>query len=200
VERTKLETAAANYTYLRGLFFIPLGVLPIVSALGNTGWGPLRNTWVFLAVLALIGIACLPINNFYNKHYGTLRASAGQQARAAAAVALAIVVVVGGSTLLRSRASWSLDLPVNATAVTLSLVILLSYAAGRVLKAHHLIIWGTVLVVGAIPLWDGADPSNIGLAIVGVALMVNGVFDHLLFVRTFGPPAGLEGKGDNARA
>lgn len=200
MERTELETAAANYTYLRGLFFIPLGVLPIVSALGNTGWGPLRNTWVFLAVLALIGIACLPINNFYNKHYGTLRASAGQQARAAAAVVLAIVVVVGGSTLLRSRASWSLDLPVNATAVTLSLVILLSYAAGRVLKAHHLIIWGTVLVVGAIPLWDGADPSNIGLAIVGVALMVNGVFDHLLFVRTFGPPAGLEGKGDNARA
>jgi hypothetical protein len=200
VERTKLETAAANYTYLRGLFFIPLGVLPIVSALGNTGWGPLRNTWVFLAVLALIGIACLPINNFYNKHYGTLRASAGQQARAAAAVVLAIVVVVGGSTLLRSRASWSLDVPVNATAVTLSLVILLSYAAGRVLKAHHLIIWGTVLVVGAIPLWDGADPSNIGLAIVGVALMVNGVFDHLLFVRTFGPPAGLEGEGDNVRA
>lgn len=200
MERTELETAAANYTYLRGLFFIPLGVLPIVSALGNTGWGPLRNTWVFLAVLALIGIACLPINNFYNKHYGTLRASAGQQARAAAAVVLAIVVVVGGSTLLRSRASWSWDLPVNATAVTLSLVILLSYAAGRVLKAHHLIIWGTVLVVGAIPLWDGADPSNIGLAIVGVALMVNGVFDHLLFVRTFGPPAGLEGKGDNARA
>lgn len=194
MERTKLEMAAANYTYLRGLFFIPLGVLPIVSALGNTGWGPLRNTWVFLAVLALIGIACLPINNFYNKHYGTLRASAGQQARAAAAVVLAIVVVVGGSTLLRSRASWSLDLPVNATAVTLSLVILLSYAAGRVLKAHHLIIWGTVLVVGAIPLWDGADPSNIGLAIVGVALMVNGVFDHLLFVRTFGAP-GLEGKG-----
>jgi hypothetical protein len=200
VERTELETAAANYTYLRGLFFIPLGLLPIVSALGNTGWGPLRNTWVFLAVLALIGIACLPINNFYNEHYGTLRASAGQQARATAAVVLAIVVVVGGSTLLRSRASWSLDLPVNATAVTLSLVVLLSYAAGRVLKAHHLIIWGTVLVVGAIPLWDGADPSNIGLAIVGVAMMVNGVFDHLLFVRTFGPPAGVEGKGDNARA
>ena len=35
--------------------------------------GPLRNTWVFLAVLALIGIVCLPINNFYRKHYGTLR-------------------------------------------------------------------------------------------------------------------------------
>jgi hypothetical protein len=200
MERTKLEAAAANYTYLRGLFFIPLGVLPIVSALGNTGWGPLKNTWVFLAVLGLIGVACLPINHFYNKHYGTLRASTEQQARAAAAVVLAVAVVVGGSTLLRSRASWSLDLPVNANAVTLSLVILLSYAAGRVLKAHHRIIWGTVLVAGALPLWDGADPSNVGLAIAGVALMVNGVFDHLLFVRTFGAPAGLDGQGDNARA
>ena len=198
MERTRLEAAAANYTYLRGLFFIPLGLLPIVSALGNTGWGPLRNTWVFLAALGLFGVACLPINSFYNKHYGTLRASTRQQARAAAAVVLAVAVVLGGSTLLRSRASWSLDLPVNATVVTLSLVILLSYAAGRVLKVHHLIIWGTVLVAGAIPLWDGADPSNIGLAIVGVALMVNGVFDHLLFVRTFGAPADFE--GENARA
>jgi hypothetical protein len=200
VERTQLEAAAANYTYLRGLFFIPLGALPVVSALGNTGWGPLQNTWVFLAVLALVGTACIPISNFYNTHYGKLRPSAGQQARAGAAVVLAIVVVVGGSTLLRSGAGWSLNLPVNATAVTLSLDMLLAYAAGRVLKAHHLAIWGTVLVAGAVPLWDGPDPSNIGLAIVGVALMVNGVLDHLLFVRIFGAPAGLEGKDDNARA
>src|SRR3978361_1557797 len=103
MERVRLEAAAANYTYLRGLFFLPLGVLPIVSALGNTGWGPLRSTWVFLAVLALVGLACLPINSFYNKHYGTLRASARQQARAAAAVVVAIALVLGGSTLLRSR-------------------------------------------------------------------------------------------------
>jgi hypothetical protein len=197
VDRTKLEAAASNYTYLRGLFLIPSGGLVIVSALGNTGWGPLRNTWVFLAVVALLGALCLPINNFYNKHYGTLRPSTGQQARAAAAVVLAIVVVVGGSFLLRSRVSWSLDLPVNATAVTMSLVVILSYAAGRALKAHHLIIWGTVLVAGATPLWDGADPSNIGLTMVGVALMVNGVLDHRFFIRTFGAPQGLEVKGDN---
>jgi hypothetical protein len=198
VERTQLKTAAANYTYLRGLFFLPLGLLPIISALGNTGWGPLQNPWVFLAVVALLGIACVPINNFYSKYYGKLRPSPGQQARAAIAVVLAIVVVVGGSTLLRSQASWSLDLPVNATAITLSAAIVLSYAAGRVLKAHHLVIWLTVLVAGAIPLWDGPDPSNIGLAIVGVALMVNGVFDHLLFVRTFGAPTAVEGMGGNA--
>jgi hypothetical protein len=198
VGRTQLKTAAANYTYLRGLFFLPLGLLPIISALGNTGWGPLQSPWVFLGVVALLGVACVPINSFYNKYYGRLRPSPGQQARAAAAVVLAIVVVVGGSTLLRSDASWSLDLPVNTTAVTLSAAVILSYAAGRVLKAHHLIIWVSVLVAGAIPLWDGPDPSNIGLAIVGVALMLNGVFDHLLFVRTFGAPAAIEATDSNA--
>lgn len=198
MERTTLETAAASYTYLRGLFFLPLGVLLIVSALGNTGWGLLQNPWVFVAVVGLIGIACLVINNFYTKHYGTLHASTSQQTRAAAAVVLAVVVVVMGSMLLRSRVNWSLDLPVNATAVTMSLVILLSYALGRALKAHHLIIWMAVLVAGAIPLWDGADPSNIGLVIVGVALMVNGVLDHLLFVRTFGAPSALESQDGNA--
>jgi hypothetical protein len=199
VERTRLEAAAANYTYLRGLFYIPLGVLMIVSALGNAGWGPLRSSWVFLAVLVSVGIACLLINQFYNEHYGRLRPSKGQQVRAAAAVVLAITVVVAGSTLLRSRVSWSLDLEVNATAVTLALVMLLAYAAGRALKPHHLVIWGSVLVVGAAPLWDGADPSNIGLAIVGAALILNGAFDHLLFVRTFGAPRGLEEQCDDAR-
>jgi hypothetical protein len=44
MERTDLEAAAAKYSFPRGLLFLPLGLLPIVSALGNTGWGPLRDT------------------------------------------------------------------------------------------------------------------------------------------------------------
>lgn len=35
MRRGQLEKAAANYWYLRGLFFIPLGALFVVSALGN---------------------------------------------------------------------------------------------------------------------------------------------------------------------
>ena len=93
-----------------------------------------------------------------------------------------------------------MDLPVNATAVTLSLVILLSYAAGRVLKAHHLVIWGTVLVGGGDPTVGRGGSEQHRPGDRGGGMMVNGVFDHLLFVRTFGAPAGLEGKNDNARA
>jgi hypothetical protein len=94
----------------------------------------------------------------------------------------------GGALLLRSRADWSLDLPVNAIAVTFALIMLVSYQVGVGVKAHHMIVWGAVLVAGALPLWNGDDPSNIGLVLCGAGVMVSGVFDHRLFVRTFGSP------------
>jgi hypothetical protein len=128
------------------------------------------------------------ILRYYNEHYGRLTPSSAQQARALAAVVLSAAVIVGLSLLLRSRAAWSLDLPVNALAVSFALVMLASYAITVGLHTHHVLIRGTVLVAGALPVWDGADPSNIGLVIDGVALMICGVFDHRLFVGAFGTP------------
>jgi hypothetical protein len=195
-----LETAAANYSYLRGLLFIPLGGLFVLAALGNCSVGPLRHAWVFVVAAAGLGLACLPISRYYNEHYGRLSPSTRQQVRGAIAAVLAVVVIVGGSLLLRSRADWSLDLPVNATAVTFALVMLISYGVGVGLKPHHVIIWGALLVAGALPVWNGADPSNIGLVLAGVAVMVSGVFDHRLFVDTFGPPAILDRENGDVAA
>ena len=192
MQRRQLETAAANYSYLRGLLFVPLGGLCILAALGNWQVGPLRHAWAFLLGLGAIGLVYLAISRYYNEHYGRLTPSTRQQVRATVAVALAVALVLGGSLLLRSRADWSLDLPVNALAVTFALLMLVSYAIGVGLKAHHAIVWGAVLVAGALPVWNGADPSNIGLLLAGVAVMVSGVFDHRLFVQTFGPPHALD--------
>jgi hypothetical protein len=188
MQRRNLETAAASYSYLRGLFFLPLGVVFILSALGNWAVGPLRHTWAFPVAVVLVAAVCLPIARYYNENYGRLSPSTRQQFRAAVAGAIAVAVMIGGSLLLRSRADWSLDLPVNATAVSFALIMLIYYAIGVGLRAHHVIIWGVVLITGALPVWTGADPSNIGLLLAGVALMVDGVFDHRLFVQTFGPP------------
>jgi hypothetical protein len=137
-------------------------------------------------------LTSLPIGRYYNENYGRLSPSTRQQVRVAVGGAIAVAVVLGGSTLLRSRADWSLDLPVNATAVTFAVVMLLSYGIGVGLKAHHVIIWGTLLLAGALPVWNGADPSNIGLVLAGAAVMVSGVFDHRLFVQTFGPPDAVD--------
>jgi hypothetical protein len=188
MQRRELETAAARFTYLRGLLLIPLGLLFVVAALGNWKVGPFRHDWVFIAAVLAIGAVYLVILRYYNEHYGRLNPSSAQQARAVAAVAVCVAVMIGLSLLLRSRAEWSLDLPVNAIAVAFALVMLVSYAITVGLHAHHVVIWGTVLVAGALPVWDGADPSNVGLVIDGVAVMVCGVFDHRLFVRAFGTP------------
>jgi hypothetical protein len=77
---------------------------------------------------------------------------------------------------------------------------LISYGIGIGLKAHHVIIWGIVLVAGALPVWNGADPSNIGLVIAGIAVIVTGVFDHRLFVHTFGSAKILEPEDGDVRA
>lgn len=180
--------AAANYSYLRGLLAIPLGVLFILAALANWEVGPLRHTWAFPVVAVVVGAVCLAITRYYNENYGRLSPSTRQQVRGALAVVIALALMGGGSLLLRSRADWSLDLPVNAIAVSFALIMLISYAIGVGLKAHHMIIWGALLVAGALPVWNDADPSNIALVLAGVALMVNGVFDHRLFVHTFGSP------------
>jgi len=200
MKRQAIRAAGPRYAYLRGVLSIPAGFLFLLAALGNWQVGPLRHDLIFFACVVAIALAYGLVVRYYQDHYGRMSPSPGQQLRGAAAVGLGLVIVVGGSLLLRSQAGWSLDLPVNAIAVTFAVVMLASYAIWGVLHAHHLVVWGSLFLAGALPLWAGADPSNVGLVMCGVAVIVCGVFDHIAFVRTFGPrdlPAAGEG---NARA
>ena len=181
MHRATLENAAAKYSYLRGLFSIPLGLLFVLAALGNWQVGPLREPWVFVVVALAIGATCLPISRYYNDHYGRLSPSDAQQARLAVALVASVAVMAAGSWAMR-------DLPVNGIAVCFSLVILLSYGLGVGLMPHHVLIWGGLLVAGALPVWTGEDPSNVGLVLAGAGVIASGILDHRLFVRTFGPP------------
>jgi hypothetical protein len=186
--RGDLHKTAAGLSYLRGLLMVPLGVVLVLSALANWNVGPLRQDWAIPLAVAIAGVAYLAIGRFYGEHYGRMRPSAGQHSRDMRAVAAAVAVVLGGALLLRSSADWSLDLPVNAVAVAFAAGMLISYAAGPGIRPHHLAIWGALLVAGAVPLWDGPDPSNVGLVMAGAAVTVSGALDHLLLVRTFGGP------------
>ncbi|MFC0627102.1 hypothetical protein [Kribbella deserti] len=200
MERKQLERAGATYTYLRGLLAIPGGLMIVVAALGNWEVPPLDITAVFLVVFLAAALSALPIQRYYNENYGRLTQTAKHGWLTVLQIVLTVALVVGASLLLRSRMSWSLDLPVNPIAIGVALAALLSYVIGVGLKRHHVMIWGALLVIGAVPLWNGADPSNIGLLLAGFAVILNGVLDHRAFVRTFGPAGALEPKDSDAGA
>jgi hypothetical protein len=201
MQRNELESAVAENSHLRGLFAVPLAGLMILSALGNWEVGPLRHAWVFVACAVLLAATCLPLARYYNEHYGRVTPSKRQQMRAGLAVAICVPVMIGGSLLLSSRASWSLDLPVNPTAISFALVMIVTYALSVGLKAHHRLVFGALLVAGLIPVWAHEGMSgNAGLALAGVAVAIAGVLDHRLLVRTFGPSHGLDARHTDAPA
>jgi hypothetical protein len=74
------------------------------------------------------------------------------------------------------------------------------YAIVVGLRRHHVVVWGGLLLTGLVPVWDGPDPSNVGLVLAGAAVVVNGVLDHRLLVRSFGSPGRLDLENGNAGA
>ena len=200
IDRVRLESAAAEYHYLRGLFGVPLGLAFVLAALGNEAWGPLRHDWVFVAGLAAIGVACLAVHLFYEGRYGRVSLSAAQQRRALLATLAVAPLVLGAATLLRSQASWSLDLPVNPIPAAFALAMLVFYAATIGVRAHHAVVFGALLVAGLLPVWHGSDPGNVGLVMCGAAVAASGILDHRLLMRAMSPSPGARGGESDAGA
>jgi hypothetical protein len=199
MERKHLESAAASYFYLRGFLAIPAGAVFILAGLANLEWGPLRHIWVFWVSALVIGVAYLRIVRYYHDNYGRVTFSLRTQARnTITALIGALVVSFGGVQL-----DMSFDLPVSATAAALALVMLVTYAVSVGLRTYQMIICGSLLVAGLLPVWGDVGPDgrvNVGLMLVGVTIMVLGIFDHGALKRTLGPAQDLNlGNGD-ARA
>ena len=182
MEREQLERTAVHYPYLRGLLALPLGFMLIMSGLGNMEWGPFRQEALFVGsvVLALGGYVL--ITRYYEKNYGTVTPK-----RRATRVILGNVATLlglaGGPIVIDA-----LNLPFNGLAVSWALVALVYYSVAIGLRLHHVLIWGAVLVLGLLPIWGDpatSDSVNVGLIVVGAAIMTTGLFDHRVLVRMF---------------
>jgi hypothetical protein len=190
MERKRLEATTAAYTHLRGVLAIPGGLLAVAFALGNWRVGPFASDLFLLAVVAVFAGAGYAIDRAYRLRYGRMTPTQGRELRTLAGMLVAVAIVFGGSLLLQSRAEWSLDLPVNAIAVTFPIAFVAVYAIGGALRPHHLVIWGAVLVAGVLPIWHGPpDPGNVALVMCGAASILSGVLDHVAFTRMFAAPA-----------
>jgi hypothetical protein len=183
MERKELEAVGAEYPHLRGLFLGPLGVVVIASGLGNMEWGPFRNPLVVPVLYLAAALACLLVARFYQNIYGNVRVSRSAQIKGGVALALCVPLVAGGSVI-----DYRLDLPVWGFLGTWAVLMLASYAFSVGLKLHHKVIWGAALIASLLPVWGGLSPdlkSNLGLVTAGVGVILTGIFDHLLLMRTF---------------
>ena len=184
MQRRELEHAAAKVTYLRGLLAVPVGVLFVLTGVGNLGWDPLANPWLFLGCLAVLGAAAVAIHRYYNNEYGRVRFTNSQQVRftAASLACFGIPMILG--TIL----DFHLDLPVSLFAILFGLGMLAWFAICTGLRADHVLVWGALIAVGALPVWGSFDDrASVGWIPIGVATIVAGVLDHRALVRSFGP-------------
>jgi hypothetical protein len=187
MERKVLIAAAANYPYLQGLWVLPLGFMLILAGLSNLQRRP-EEPWMSVILaggLVLCGAAIVRIARYYRQNYGEVTPTRSRQVRHAVAVGawLAVLFVVGGKFLF-----WSPDSPVCVYAAAFSLATLVYYAILTGLRTHHLVIWGSLLAVGLLPIWGGLGPDRDAIAMfpLGVALMVSGLLDQRLLMRAFG--------------
>jgi hypothetical protein len=197
MERKELEAAAAHVTYLRGLLAIPIGMLFIITGLGNLGWGPLGNPLVFLGFLLVLAAAWLGINRYYNDHYGRVTRSHRQQLRYTIASFILFPAAIVGGPILDA----SVDLPVSAFAAAFALAMLAWFAICVGLRARHLIIWGSLLVAGLLPVWGAlADKISVAWLPIGVATIAAGILDHRALVRAYGPAKDLNHESSDVAA
>ena len=184
MDRKELEAAAARGTYLRGMLALPLGLLFLMTGIGNLGWAPLGDPLVFITcLLALAGLA-IGINRYYNTHYGQVRLLREQQVRFTVASLACFGIPMIGGTILDFR----LDLPVSLFAVLFGAGMLLWFAICVGLRLDHVLVWGALIVVGLLPVWGGFDDrASVGWLPIAVATVVAGLLDHRALTRRFGP-------------
>jgi hypothetical protein len=183
MKRAELEATAARGTYLRGLLALPLGLLFLMTGVGNLGWSPLGDPLVFLTCLLALAALAFGINQYYNGHYGRVRLLTSQQVRftVASAACFGIPMILG--TILDFR----LTLPISAFDVLFGVGMLVWFHLCVGLRADHLAVWGGLVVVGLVPLWGGFDDrASVGWLPIGVATIIAGLLDHLALARSFG--------------
>jgi hypothetical protein len=188
MQRRQLESTAANYPYLQGLWTIPLGIGIIVAGFSNLQNHPpmLVMSAVIAVTLAAAGGLSLLISRYYREHYGSVTPTRDRYRRQALALGAWIAILfVGANQFLL----WRPDGPNCIYASAFALATLAYYAILVGLRPHHVVIWGAVFVAGLLPIWGGlgADRDALAMVPLGLAMIASGVLDQRLLARSFGP-------------
>ena len=186
MERKTLESTAANYPYLQGLWAIPFGLGTILTGISNLQNRPGEPVMLAILIggLGLVLVVWLAIARYYRERFGSVTPTRDRLIRQGiAVVAWVAVLFVGANQYL----FWSPDWPMCVYASAFALATLAYYAILVGLRPHHLVIWGAVFVAGLLPIWGalGIDRDPLAMIPLGLALMLSGILDQRLLARSF---------------
>ena len=199
MDRKALESTAANYPYLQGLWALPMGFMLPITGLSNLERRP-SGPWMLGILgggLSLCAVGWLLVARYYKRNYGEVTPTTGRRVRYAVAVAAWVAVLfVGANKYL----FWSPESSVCVFAAAFAVATLVYYAILVGVRVHHVVIWGTVLVAGLLPVWGGlgADRDAVAMFPLGVAFMASGLLDQRLLARAFESAKGVNVEDSNA--
>ena len=193
----RVRYVAANYERLQGLFRVLVGVLVllawavVISPLGDVLASPRAADFIttgnFLTILAG-GAAFLLIRNWYGRRYGRVRTGSRFSVRhyltriVAVFAMLMIVAAIGSYTgILQDE--------------TGAYLFFLAIRTGDVASSWpekqfrwYYMVFGTLMILAGVLLAFGMLPDNLTLNLLAgfmvLHLVVGGLLDHLLLVRT----------------
>lgn len=192
-----LGTIASRYPYLQGLRLVPIGFWLAASSVVGSAWWPWKGgmparelaVMVPVTVVALGALAWL--HRYYGQTFGRVVFRRQQRVNDAWVTLAGLLVLVAAAAL-----DWRGELSVNVYGVAVGGLSLAYWHHGGILRRHHLVLAGAVVVVSVSP-WGtvGAGPTA-GTATtllnltVAAMFVVAGLLDHARLVELLGRPAG----------
>ena len=202
MDRRQLEAAGARYplVHVQGLYAVPAGLLWFLIGLSNLEEqrvaGPVLAAGFVLCLAAVAGAGL-----FYRRTYGRVTPTRERQVRYYLAFAAGFVVFVAADQLARTILGRPPTVGVSSMASAWALGSLVFYAMSSGLRAHHVAIWGALLIAGLLPVWGtGVDRDAMAAFPIGIATIVSGLVDHVLIARTFKAYEGLQLENSDAGA
>lgn len=202
MERKQIESVGLSYPpqYVQGLYAIPAGIGWSTIGLSNLMNQPVAS-WILVGGLLLCLVAWLGITRYYQNNYGRVTPTKSRRSRLGVAIFTSLVMFIGADQLARIMFGRPPDRPMSSYAVAWSLGMAVFYGINVGLKLHHIVIWGSLLVAGLLPIWGhNVDRDAMASFPIGVATILSGLIDHRLLVRVLNTTRNLYLENGNVGA
>jgi hypothetical protein len=186
----RMQIVTKNYSVLRGLQVVPLGLLFLALAAFELGWLHFSNQWILAAPIAMCGALLLYriIGNHYDRLFGRVQGIQGNKLNRILR-SVAVVVLLSEAIHIDS----TMNLPISVTGLAFACMFFYRWRTTDTFRTHlfamaFLMLWFSFLplTAGFMPLNKSLIPGHGGYELViGLLLTIGGLCDHWLLIRTF---------------